>query len=85
MLKYLFHILKYPLAIIFFVLGMCIVYLTIFIGSLIIIIKGVFWDFKFSVKLDRDDDTPLTIKEMWVNSSGIPNGTWEDIKKSLKL
>ena len=75
--------LKYPLFILSYIVALAIIFATLIIGSLIMILKAILWDFKFSVKVDEDDR--LSLIEMWGSTTHIPGEIWSEIKNGFKL
>ena len=70
--------LKYPLFILAYLISLTIVFAFIIILSLLMILKGILWDFKFEFP-DKTKD-PLRLIEMWGVSMNIPMSLWEESK-----
>ena len=75
---------KYPLFIIAFIVGGILVFSLLLIMSMIMILRGVLWDFKFQLEMDKENDK-LTLIEMWKNSTDIPSDIWEETKNIFKI
>lgn len=74
--------LKYPLFLICFILLISCILLVLLIASLIMILRGVLWDFKFQLRVD---DGIYTFRELWQSTSDFPKEIWTELKSVFKL
>ena len=75
--------LKYLLVILSYIVALAIIFVTLIIGSLIMILKAIVWDFKFSFKIGKRHK--LSLLEMWGNTTHIPGEIWDEIKSGFKI
>lgn len=75
---------KYPLFIIVYIVGISFVFAFLLIMSIIMILRGVFWDFRFQLGKDSDDDK-LPLIELWPHTTHIPGELWKELKDIFNI
>ena len=48
------------------------------------ILRGVFWDFRFQLGKDSDDDK-LPLIELWPHTTHIPGELWKELKDIFNI